>query len=153
MQVKSVASESIFDIKFDNFLHFYPSIITIVRAVESEAGGHCRTGVTGWENIWLWRVWVGQRRASIIIVEDCVVQQLTKIFQCKGESKYLKASHCAVVVNFVWRARGLEELKQCIWVVMRKIRISSGENVRVVIVVVIAIHCHPGQYLLDTIWS
>ena len=53
MQVKSVASESIFDIKFDNFLHFYPSIITIVRAVESEAGGHCRTGVTGWENIWL----------------------------------------------------------------------------------------------------
>ena len=46
-------SESIFDIKFDNFLHFYPSIITIVRAVESEAGGHCRTGVTGWENIWL----------------------------------------------------------------------------------------------------
>ena len=46
--------------------------------MESEAGGHCRTGVTGWENIWLWRVWVGQRRASIIIVEDCVVQQLTE---------------------------------------------------------------------------
>ena len=49
------SSESIFDIKFDNFLHFYPSIITIVSSAEWSRWslltlrGHCN------RNIWLWR--------------------------------------------------------------------------------------------------